>query len=339
MWRVIDKHLLQRLWLTRTWEQNDTFNLYIDSPFCAQACSFCMLRSTLRDRNNRDAFQTYHDALLEEIRDWAPVLRSRPIDTVYFGGGTPSLISPELMHLLFDAVPGIQTIPSKCFESDPLSLTPLKLEILASYRFSYVTFGIQTFDREELHRQHRTNPHIGRLKDLTSYALRLGIEVSYDLMCFLNGDDDADRKRLAADLRLAMGELRPSAIDIYPMMPKLEGDDTVTVPRIRSLRQLLSESKKGFPEYRMVDERYLLDGDPATFADRYRNYFLLRKECGSYFGVIKAYSCSDVISAPETQNTLGLGGYGSREVYSYLDRKQVAYYSRFNDNAKAFVYY
>lgn len=55
------KKLLQRLWLTRKWEETDTFNLYIDSPFCMQACSFCMLASSLRTSDSQDRFQVYHE--------------------------------------------------------------------------------------------------------------------------------------------------------------------------------------------------------------------------------------------------------------------------------------
>ncbi len=298
-----------------------------------------MLSSTLRTRDNRSDFQVYHAALLREIEDWVPVLSSHPIDTVYFGGGTPSLMGPELMRSIFEAIPNFRNIPSKCFEGDPLSLKPMKIKLLAEYGFSYVTFGIQTFDEDELRTQHRTNLPIERLQEITDYALMRGIEVSYDMMCFLNDDDEADRRRLAEDLRLALGKLRPSAIDIYPMMPKLEGDEIAAIPRIRAIRQLLSELRRSFPEYRMANEEYLLKGEVASFADRYRNYFLVRMDLNAYFDVIKAYSCSDVISAPETQNTLGLGGYGNREVYSYLDTKTITYRSRFDQGAKKFLYY
>jgi MoaA/NifB/PqqE/SkfB family radical SAM enzyme len=333
------KQLLQRLWLNREWQETDTFNLYIDHPFCAQACSFCMLRSSLRTRDNRDRFQTYYMALLNEIDDWAAVLRSHPINTVYFGGGTPSLMSEQLMYQIFDAIPEFLAIRSKCFECDPLSLTSKKLEILAAYGFSYVTFGIQTFDREELHRQHRTNPSVDQLRTLTHYALQLGIQVSYDIMAFLNDDDETDLRRLAEDLRLVMGELRPTAVDIYPMVPKLEGDEAKAIPRIMALRKTLSEMRRSFPEYWMGSEEYLLSGERESLEDRYRNYFLVRMEPNAYFKMIKAYSCSDVAFAPASQNTLALGGYGTREVYSYLDKKLISYRSRFDDDANAFIYY
>lgn len=333
------KRLLQRLWLSREWGRSETFNLYVDSPFCAQSCAFCMLNSSLVSRDNRDVKAGYHRALIAELEDWQPVLRSHAIDSVYFGGGTPSLMPPETMRATFAAIPGFDEIRSKCFECDPLSLTREKIDLLVEHGFSYITFGVQTLDVTELRRQRRVNPSQERLTMLTEHALGRGLHVSYDVMAFLHDDPDEDLRRVEDDLRTMMERMRPTAIDIYPMRPNLEGEPALVVRRVMLLRGLLRELRRVHPDWNLADEASVLAPADVRFEDRYRNYFLLRADPADYFANVKTYSCSDVISAPATQNTLGFGGYGPREVYSYLDGKSVSYRSRFDPQAGEFVYY
>jgi hypothetical protein len=333
------QRLLQRLWLSREWTPTDTFNLYVDSPFCAQSCAFCMLNSSQVSRDNRDVMGAYHRALVAELEDWRPVLTSRPLDTVYFGGGTPSLMSVEAMGAVFAAIPGFAEIGGKCFECDPLSLTLEKIDLLAEQRFAYITFGVQTLDRAELRRQRRVNPGVERLTALTEYALGRGLYVSYDIMAFLDDDAAADLRRIEADLRTILEHMRPTAVDIYPMSPNLDRDPTVAVRRVMQLRRLLGELRGAYPGWNLADEANVLAATEVRFEDRYRNYFLLRHDPAEYFARVKRYSCSDVLSAPASQNTLGFGGFGPREVYSYLDAKSIAYRSRYDPQTDAFTYY
>ena len=99
-----------------------------------------------------------------------------------------------------------------------------------------MTFGVQTLDTNELRRQKRTNPALDKLRDLTECALSKGLRVSYDLMAFLNDDIGEDMQRLSSDLDYVLAELRPTAVDIYPTSPNLEGAREVVVEKIRRLQ-------------------------------------------------------------------------------------------------------
>lgn len=126
-------------------------------------------------------------------------------------------------------------------------------------------------------------------------------------MAFLNDRLDEDLARLGNDLDLLMSDFRPTAIDIYPMMPRLDGDEETARQKVTALRRVLLERRISTPEYRLAAEASVRAFDEIEYADRYRNYFLVKMDPNEYFGSVKTYSCSDVVSAPTTQNTLGLG--------------------------------
>ncbi len=117
--------------------------VYISYPFCNQKCSFCNFASGVY------SFETqvrYGDALLNEIRshswDWLP-------ETVYFGGGTPSLMPLELLRDLMNAIPGKQLMEIT-LECAPGSITS---EAAAAWRnagVNRVSLGVQSFVLAEL---------------------------------------------------------------------------------------------------------------------------------------------------------------------------------------------
>lgn len=298
-----------------------------------------MLNPTNLTEVSGRVYYEYYEALISELSDWSYVLGSRQIDTAYFGGGTSTLMTLELMRSIFGTIPGLREVKSKSFECDPVSLTKQKIDILASYDFSYVTFGIQTLDSDELQRQNRVNATIEKLQEITEYTLQNGMAVSLDIMAFLNHDSDQDLKRVETDLHMLCRYVRPTAIDIYPTMPNLEGDASAVLPRVTALRALLFKITRSYSEYQLAEQRYLEMAESVTMQDRYRNYFLVRMDPNEYFREVKSYSCSDPLTAPVTQNTIGFGGYGKREVYSYLDRKEVCYWSHFDAASKLFIYY
>jgi len=333
----ISAAVLKQFWRGRHWKPGETFNVYVDSPFCVQECKFCFLKSTNLGTGDATLYEAYYKALIAELDGWRDVLRSHPIDTLYFGGGTSSLMRTDIMRSLFQMIPNVHAIQSKCFECDPLSLTVDKLNLLREYEFSYVTFGVQTLDKLELDNQRRRNPSIDLLDRLTSHALSQGLYVSYDVMAFLNDDLDQDIARFRLDLTWIMHRLQPTAIDVYPRSPALEGCRSTVLAKIRTLRRVLLEFADRYPDYLLADRAFVESQDIA-FDERYRNYFLVRMDPNEYFRRVKSYSCSDIKSAPSNQNTAGFGGYGTRLVYSYLDEKTVAYRSRFEFSEDRFIY-
>ena len=117
--------------------------VYISYPFCAQKCSFCNFASGVY---SPDVQQRYETALLEEIRkhewSWKP-------DTGYFGGGTPSLMSPKLLKDLIACIPG-DLLNEVTLECAPGTVTRESVDIWRKCGINRVSLGVQSFGAQEL---------------------------------------------------------------------------------------------------------------------------------------------------------------------------------------------
>lgn len=76
-------------------------------------------------------------------------------DEVYFGGGTPTILSPKQLNQIFDMIPDFGKIPNKCIEASPNTLTLEHIELLARKKFSFLSLGIQSLDEKLLKRYGR----------------------------------------------------------------------------------------------------------------------------------------------------------------------------------------
>jgi len=117
--------------------------VYISFPFCAQKCSFCNFASGVFPA----ALQSdYNSALLAEIRahlwEWTP-------DTVYLGGGTPSLMDADTLRTLLDAIPGRPWVEAT-IEAAPGSLTTENVGAWRAAGVNRVSLGVQSFVEQEL---------------------------------------------------------------------------------------------------------------------------------------------------------------------------------------------
>ncbi|MBV9158390.1 MAG: radical SAM protein, partial [Acidobacteriaceae bacterium] len=112
--------------------------VYISYPFCSQKCSFCNFASGVF---SADTIARYAQRLTAEIRahewKWLP-------ETVYFGGGTPSLMDPDLLQTLTWAIPK-ERITEATLECAPGTLTPDKLRLWTRLGINRVSLGVQSF--------------------------------------------------------------------------------------------------------------------------------------------------------------------------------------------------
>ncbi len=117
--------------------------VYVSYPFCQQKCSFCNFASGVSSVEVRDR---YHAALLEEIRGyrwrWAP-------ETLYFGGGTPSLMPPDLLTLIISNIPG-ERLGEVTLECAPGTLSREAVRSWHKSGVNRVSLGVQSFVSREL---------------------------------------------------------------------------------------------------------------------------------------------------------------------------------------------
>ena len=134
--------------------------LYVHIPFCKQKCMYCDFPAY---QNLQDYYETYVYALVQEIDLWIsehPESKERPIDTIYFGGGTPTELSIQQIKMILDKIKSTFTITDDCYmtiESNPGEVDLRYLTKLVQLGFNRISFGVQTFDDKALAMLHRSH--------------------------------------------------------------------------------------------------------------------------------------------------------------------------------------
>lgn len=158
---------------------------YIHIPFCAAKCGYCDFNSYA---GKMGLAERYVNALVKQIKT-RPDTR-QPLETIYFGGGTPSILSaPQLERILQAIVEtfGLQENAEVTLEANPESALPGKLSRLRACGFNRISIGAQSFDDRLLVELGRVHTHEKFLQALAS-AREAGFEnISFDLMFALPG--------------------------------------------------------------------------------------------------------------------------------------------------------
>jgi oxygen-independent coproporphyrinogen III oxidase len=184
-------------------------HLYVHMPFCASRCGYCDFVTVVgRGREHRG----YVDALLAELEQERPVLADE-LETVFLGGGTPTLTEPaELMRLL-DALPPAEEVT---VEANPETITPALASLLGQAGVTRVSLGAQTFEPRLLEvLGRRAQPEDVRR---AFYHLRDANfdNISLDLIYGIPGQEPADLER---DLGKALA-LGPEHLSCYELEAK-----------------------------------------------------------------------------------------------------------------------
>ena len=134
--------------------------LYVHIPFCKQKCMYCDFPAY---QNLQDYYETYVYALVQEMDLWVsehPESKERSIDTIYFGGGTPTELSIQQLQMIVDKIKSTFTIDENChmtIESNPGEVDLQYLTKLVKLGFNRISFGVQTFDDKALTMLHRSH--------------------------------------------------------------------------------------------------------------------------------------------------------------------------------------
>ena len=121
-----------------------TLGIYVHIPFCASRCAYCDFCSTA---GRRDLIPAYQQALLRHMRETAPRVESYLVDTVYFGGGTPSWYGAEYLADLFGEMKELFRVKvdgEVTLEANPDSVTQSGLTPLEKAGFNRISLGAQS---------------------------------------------------------------------------------------------------------------------------------------------------------------------------------------------------
>lgn len=125
--------------------------IYLHVPFCIKRCHFCAFYLVLHEEQRVEQFL---QAIEQEIALYAsqPGMRERTVATVYVGGGTPTVLRPEQLALIFSSITSRFSLSEQCeitVEATPESLTDKYVDFLQQAGVTRLSIGIQSFDQQE----------------------------------------------------------------------------------------------------------------------------------------------------------------------------------------------
>ncbi|HEX6719351.1 MAG TPA: radical SAM family heme chaperone HemW [Pyrinomonadaceae bacterium] len=183
--------------------------LYVHIPFCSSRCSYCDFATGIYQS---ELAERYVCALVEEIK--SSRYCDETVDTIYFGGGTPSLLGPSQLVRILASLHANFRIAAESeitLEINPGSATPEKLRAFRSLGVNRASFGAQTFHDAELAklgRSHNTADSLRTFADLRNAGFE---NVSFDLIAGLPGQTlDGWQSNIKQAL-----ELRPEHLSFY----------------------------------------------------------------------------------------------------------------------------
>ena len=243
-----------------------TAGIYIHIPFCKSRCSYCDFATDVYRDN--DAVERYVTALINEISNFGfqtanseiptneypdyPTLTSDYcFDTIYFGGGTPSLLTPKQLEKITNAIYqkfDVQENIEFTLEMNPGTVSLEKLEDYKSLGVNRASFGVQTFDNRALKllaRGHDAND----AKETFKFLRQTGFEnISFDLIAGLPGQTLTDWEK---NLDEAL-ELKPEHLSLY-LLEIHEG--TPIAEQVRSKRQPKPDEDLAGEMYELMIDR------------------------------------------------------------------------------------
>jgi oxygen-independent coproporphyrinogen-3 oxidase len=194
--------------------------LYVHVPFCSAICNYCNFNRGLFDAALK---ARYVDALVAEIEGAGGSGGSGGADTIYFGGGTPSLLEPDEIRRVIDACErtfDLERHAEVTLEANPESVTAGRLAAFRAAGVNRLSFGVQSFRDDELGRLSRLHT-ADRARAALGEARMAGFDnVSLDLMMWLPGQQVADWLG-SVDEAIALGPDHVSLylLELYPNAP------------------------------------------------------------------------------------------------------------------------
>ena len=249
--------------------------IYVHVPFCHRKCTYCAFYSkpVLETRGVSPAVERYVDALLAEMEQRKGE-QAHPIKTVYFGGGTPSILPVEQLTRIVEGLRhcfDLSQVEEMTLEANPEDLTPDYLSALRRLGFNRLSIGVQSLDDKVLHMLNRRHTAAQALASVEEAHAAGFDNISVD---FIYGLPDISTfnfqlSTLVTHVSAYALTVEPGtalAVQVEQGRVTLPDEDEV-VRQYHALRRMLSES--GFRQYEVSN--YALPGYESKHNSRYWN--------------------------------------------------------------------
>jgi oxygen-independent coproporphyrinogen-3 oxidase len=247
---------IRRNTLTLMLSCNLMAGLYIHIPFCKQACHYCDFYFS----TNQDSKSQLVKAIAEELRLREEYVKGEAVKTIYFGGGTPSLLNKEELSDLLNVIHRhfiVDADPEITLEANPDDLTPDMLSVLREQGINRLSIGIQSFDDSVLRFLNRAHDSAAALKCVDDSRRAGFTNISIDLMYALPGQSrESWRENILQAVRVAPEHISAYSLTVeektvfgnWQRLGKLqEPDEESSAVQFEELMNLLGEA--GYEQY------------------------------------------------------------------------------------------
>jgi len=160
--------------------------LYIHIPFCKQACHYCNFHFS----TNQSRIPELVECLVIELKQKTQFLANQPIHTIYFGGGTPSILTQDqLTKILTTVSEHYQLVPEPeiTLEANPDDVNPSSISSWAESGINRISLGIQSLHEDDLTFMNRSHSSQDCIESLDRLLAANAFEISADLIYGFNG--------------------------------------------------------------------------------------------------------------------------------------------------------
>ena len=233
-------------------------SLYVHVPFCASRCGYCDFNTytatELGDDVRRD---TFHEHLITEIRMAAAQLAAdHRVDTIFFGGGTPTLIGPTALTSLLRAIDAEFDVASDAevtTEANPDSVDLRSLTELREGGFTRISFGMQSSAAHVLATLERTHTP-GSSSTAARAARAAGFEhINLDMIYGTPGETDDD-------LQATLDEVLDAGVDHVSAYSLIVEQGTALARRVQRGEVPMPDDDIAADRYELIDERLSANG-------------------------------------------------------------------------------
>lgn len=231
--------------------------IYIHTPFCREKCHYCSFYS-VPAKSGDYRIELYKKRLFEEIEQWCSIRNVVKADTVYFGGGTPSLLGGSGISRILDFVRKKFVLSADCeitLEMNPDHLSEDNIKILTEAGVNRIVLGVQTLNSEMRNKIGRKGKLCTR-KDLDLFFSYEGLKKSVDIIGGLPSQIWAD---LSSDIEI-LSSYKPDHISLYllslengtPLFNSFKPDDEFESMQLDLWHKSISFLKnKGYEHYEL----------------------------------------------------------------------------------------
>lgn len=197
---------------------------------------------------------------------------------MYFGGGTPTILSYELLNRVFDMIPNFDKIPNKCIEASPSTLTLEHIELLAQNKFSFLSLGIQSLDEKLLKKYGRSTLSKEELISVCGKIRDANLFFNLDLICYLDKGDIRDLPQFEDELKYVLGYLKPNSVTIHQYYQSF-----FTIEKTKYLLEVINRILAIFGDYVSANSQMdVIQEELLKDTVKQAEYRLIRKKENEY---------------------------------------------------------